>query len=225
MNYISHYYCLKDKNPYTTLGTLLPDIIPHFSYLHNKYFLHFNSQSLNKEEFQLWLGVENHYADDKFFHAMSFFKQGMMRIEEEMHKSLVLKELRRKYLISHVLYELILDHMILERFPEIAEGVYADLEQVDIAKLNMFLKNIIGENEKINLFLGSFERFLDRRFLGFYAIDSNLVKSLHMVSGKISQWDFNKETIDGFTTIIRKMKNEIDFKLVFESIFKHKEIR
>jgi hypothetical protein len=149
----------------------------------------------------------------------------MIRIEEEMHKSLVLKELRRKYLISHVLYELILDHMILERFPEIAEGVYADLEQVDIAKLKMFLKNIIGENEKINLFLGSFERFLDRRFLGFYAIDSNLVKSLHMVSGKISQWDFNKETIDGFTTIIRKMKNEIDFKLVFESIFKHKEIR
>ncbi len=225
MNYISHYYCLKDKNPYTTLGTLLPDIIPHFSFLHNKYFLHYNTQLFNKEEFQLWHGVENHYADDKFFHAMSFFKQGMICIEEEMHKNLILKELRRKYLISHVLYELILDHMILERFPNIAEGIYADLGQVDIAKLRTFLENLIGENEKINLFLDSFDRFLERRFLGFYAIDSNLVKSLHMVSGKISQWDFNKDTIDGFTTIIRKMKKEIDFKLVFESIFKHKDIR
>jgi hypothetical protein len=207
------------------LGTLLPDIIPHFSYLHNKYFLHYNSQSLNKEEFQLWLGVENHYADDSFFHSMSLFKQGMISIEEEMHKNLVLKELRRKYLISHVLYELILDHLILERFPDIAENIYADLEQVDISKLGIFLKKIIGENEKVNLFLDSYDRFLDRRFLGFYGIDSNLVKSLHMVSGKISQWDFNKETINGFTAIIRKMKKEIDFKLVFESIFKHKEIR
>lgn len=207
------------------MGTLLPDILPHFSYLHNKYFLHYDSHLLNKEEFQLWLGVENHYADDSFFHAMSFFKQGMISIEEEMHKSLVLRELRRKYLISHVLYELILDHMILERFPNIAEGIYADLEQVDIEKLRIFLKKIIGENEKVNLFLDSYERFLDRRFLGFYAIDSNLVKSLHMVSGIISQWDFNKETIDGFTAIIRKMKKEIDFKLVFESIFKHKEIK
>ncbi|MCE2962037.1 MAG: hypothetical protein ACK5UE_07465 [Chitinophagales bacterium] len=187
--------------------------------------MHYNSQSLNKEEFQLWLGVENHYADDSFFHSMSLFKQGMISIEEEMHKNLVLKELRRKYLISHVLYELILDHLILERFPDIAENIYADLEQVDISKLGIFLKKIIGENEKVNLFLDSYDRFLDRRFLGFYGIDSNLVKSLHMVSGKISQWDFNKETINGFTAIIRKMKKEIDFKLVFESIFKHKEIR
>jgi len=222
MNFISHYFCLQNKHPYSTLGVVLPDIIPHFSYLHNKYFLHFDRSLLNEEERYLWLGIENHYTDDMLFHSMSDFKQGMKRIEAEMQKS-ELKELKRRYLVSHVLYELILDHMILERSPDILTSFYDDLEQIKIEKVKNFLEKIIGDNAEISILLDSYDRFINRRFLSFYSVDSNLVKSLHMVSGKISQWDYSPSAVNAFTEIVRKMKNEIDFDQVFESIRRHKK--
>ncbi len=224
MNYVSHYYCLKDKNPYSTLGVLLPDILDRFSFLHNKYFSVYNSEFLNKEGNQLWKGIEQHYADDNFFHSLSFFKNGMASIEEEMRKATLLRDLKRKYLISHVLYELILDHMILERHPDIVSGIYSNLAGVDTLELKNFLGNIIGENEEIDLFLDSYVRFLNRKFLNFYAVESNLVKSLHMVSGKISQWEFEENIVQEFVMIIKKIKLETDFDLVFDCIFKHKDI-
>lgn len=224
MNFVSHYYCLKDKNPYSTLGVLLPDILDRFSFLHNKYFSIYNSELLNKEGTQLWQGIEQHYADDKFFHSLSFFKNGMASIEDEMRKTVLLRDLKRKYLVSHVLYELILDHMILERHPEIVSEIYTKLAEVDTRELKKFLGNIIGENEEIDLFLESYGRFLNRRFLNFYAVESNLVKSLHMVSGKISQWEFEENVVQEFVMIIKKIKLETDLDLVFDSIFKHKDI-
>lgn len=218
MNYISHYYCLKNKSPYTTLGVLLPDILPRFSYLHNKYFLHFNANVLNQEERNLWQGIEQHYADDSIFHSSIFFKEGMQRIEELLHSQPELRVLKRRYLVSHVLYELILDHLILERFPDIAKAIYAELDAVNADVFKFFLLNIIGENEGIDLFLESYGRFLKRRFLNFYALPENLVKSLHMVSGKISQWEFDALIVAKFVDIIFQMKNEIDFDMVFDTM-------
>lgn len=224
MNYVSHFYCLKVQNPYYTLGALLPDILNNFSFLHNKHFKSYDPNLLNLEERMLWQGIAQHYADDNFFHSMSFFKKGMLLIEKEMHGNFLLKDLKRKYLISHVLYELILDHMILERSPYIISSIYNDLEAVDTIVLKNFLEKIIGENEEISLFLDSYVRFLNRRFLNFYTVENNLVKSLHMVSGKISQWEFNEEIVKEFVTIIKKVKEEIDLDLVFDCIFKHKDI-
>ena len=224
MNYISHYYCLKDKNPYSILGVLLPDILDRFSYLHNKYFSVYNAELLNKEGAQLWMGIKQHYADDQFFHSMSFFKYGMASIEGEMRKSILLKELKRQYLISHVLYELILDHIIIERQPHIVADIYANLAEVDTLELKIFLENIIGKNEKIDLLLYSNSQFLSRKFLNFYSLESNLVKSLHIVSGKISQWEFEENIVQEFVEIIIKIKKEVNFEVVFDCIFKHKDI-
>jgi hypothetical protein len=203
---------------------MLPDILHRFSFLHNKYFTSYNPQLLNAEGIQLWKGIEQHYADDSFFHSFSFFKNGMVRIEEEMKDSTRLNELKRKYLISHVLYELILDHMILERQSEIVSDIYTKLAEVEVLELKKFLENIIGKNEEIGLFLDSYGRFLNRRFLNFYAVESNLIKSLHMVSGKISQWEYEEKIVQEFAEIIKKIKKETDFDLVFDCIFKHKDI-
>lgn len=224
MNYISHFYSLENKSAYSSLGVLLPDIFPRFSYFHNKFFLRFDVSKLSIEEEEIWRGITVHYSDDIFFHESTFFKHGMQRIEEEMKKDPCLSNLKRKYLISHVLYELILDHLIIQRFPNIVYEIYNHLEFADIGVLNSFLTKIIGEINDIQVLLESFNRFLNRRFLNFYKVDCNLVKSLHMVSGKISQWEYNDLMVDKFTEIIRKMKNEIDFDEVFDSILKHKEI-
>lgn len=218
MNYVSHYYCLKEKNPYYSLGAFLPDILHNFSFIYNRYFRSYDPISLNTSELMLWRGIVQHYQDDAYFHDLSFFKLGMQQIEEAMNKSDALILLKRKFLISHVLYELILDNMILDRHPYLVSEIYDDLDKVNITILRNFLRNIVGENEEIELFLDSFDRFLARRFLGFYSIESNLVKSLHMVTGKISQWEFNDNIVNEFVSIIKMQKQNIDFDMVFDSV-------
>ena len=224
MNYISHYYCLKEKNPYYTLGVFLPDILKNFSFLYNRYFRSYVPTSLNTFELMLWRGIIQHYQDDAYFHDLSFFKLGMQQIEEAMNLSDALILLKRKFLISHVLYELILDNMILDRHPSLELEIYDDLAKIDITILRNFLRNIVGENEEIELYLYSLECFLARRFLGFYSMESNLVKSLHMVTGKISQWDLNDSIVNEFANIIKVQKQKIDFDMLFDSVKQYRVI-
>lgn len=218
MNYISHFYSLPSPSANATLGVLLPDIIPRFSYLHNKFFLHFDSDKLDAEERELWRGIAQHYTDDSIFHELPAFKIGMKRIENEMEKHDSLKDLRRQYLISHVLYELIIDHLLIERYPGIVGDIYKQIDGIEISTVLGFFDKIMDSKVQNDLFLNTFNRFVHRRFLNFYAIDSNLVKSLHMVSGHISQWEYNDITVHDFTSIIRKIKNEIAVDEIFENL-------
>jgi hypothetical protein len=172
----------------------------------------------------LWRGIIQHYKDDAYFHDLSFFKLGMQQIEEAMNLSDALILLKRKFLISHVLYELILDNMILDRHPSLVQEIYDDLAKIDITILRNFLRNIVGENEEIELYLYSLECFLARRFLGFYSMESNLVKSLYMVTGKISQWDLNDSIVNEFANIIKVQKQKIDFDMVFDSVKQYRVI-
>lgn len=221
MNYISHYYCLPNKTSYTVLGVLLPDIFHRFSYWHNKKFLSTDTETLIPSELELWQGIEQHYSDDAYFHNMPSFKEGMRFIEGEMAKSLVLVSLKRKFMVSHILYELILDHLVLARFPNITQDIYSNLEKIDTRIVEQFFRKIIGENQEIEVFLGSFAFFMQRRFLNFYSEPANLVKSLHIVTGTISQWDYNELTISEFSTIIEKTKKRIDFDTIFSQIKSH----
>ncbi len=172
----------------------------------------------------LWRGIIQHYQDDAYFHDLSFFKLGMQQIEEAMNLSDALILLKRKFFISHVLYELILDNMILDRHPTLVLEINDDLAKMDITILRNFLRNIVGENEEIGLYLYSLECFLARRFLGFYSMESNLVKSLHMVTGKISQWDLNDSIVNEFANIIKVQKQKIDFDMVFDSVKQYRVI-
>ena len=125
----------------------MPDILNNFSFLYNRYFRSYDPIFLNTSELMLWRGIIQHYQDDAYFHDLSFFKLGMQQIEEAMNKSDTLTLLKRKFFISHVLYELILDNMILDRHPSLVLEIYDDLAKVDITILSNFLRNIVGENE------------------------------------------------------------------------------
>jgi hypothetical protein len=114
--------------------------------------------------------------------------------------------------------------MILDRHPSLELEIYDDLAKIDITILRNFLRNIVGENEEIELYLYSLECFLARRFLGFYSMESNLVKSLHMVTGKISQWDLNDSIVNEFANIIKVQKQKIDFDMVFDSVRQYRVI-
>jgi hypothetical protein len=221
LNFVSHYYCTKEDNPYYTLGLLFPDIFKKFSFYHNQFFTKFDPKHLTENEAYIWRGIEQHYSDDAYFHSFSEFKHFMARLESEMFKFETLKGLKRKFIVTHILYELILDNLILEQVPDIVTTIYNHLDTCPKIEIQLFLEKIMQKNEAIDVFLESYDRFILRRFLNFYSEERNLVKALHRVTGTIAQWDYNEYTEKDFITVIQIVKSEIDFGKTFERIKSH----
>ncbi len=135
-----------------------------------------------------------------------------------------LKVLKRKFLISHVLYELILDHWILNQDPAIVSQIYQILENLPSNAIENFIRKVIHDKTKIQPLLESYQRFVERRFLNFYSQEENLVKALHRVSGKISQWEYNDLTEKSFISIIKQVKKEIEYEEVFSHVIKTRKL-
>lgn len=224
MNFVSHYYCAKIEHPYYSLGVLFPDIFNKFSYFHNKFFSKFNPELLDENERMIWNGIEQHYKDDAYFHNSFDFKHFNAQIEIEIAQSELLSRLKRRYLVSHILYELILDYLIIQYQPNIVLSIYKDLEVCNKSVIHYFLEKIMEKHTEIDLFLESYDRFILRRFLNFYSEEHNLVKALHRVTGKISDWEYNEDSEGEFLNVIKKIKSEINFGKTFENIKSHKII-
>lgn len=225
MNYISHYHASQGYSDYTRLATLLPDVFSRFSYLHNRYFLHFDPNGLTDFERELWTGIAIHYADDASFHQMDSFFRYCRYIEDDIKASPALQHTKRLYFVSHILYELILDHLVLKSNPIIHDEIYAILDTIDRGKIEQFLRKIIGDDNEISLILKPYDQFSHRRFLNFYSHEENLVKALHRVTGKISQWEYNEETENSFIKIIQKLKLEIPFEKIFQYVEDHRKLK
>jgi hypothetical protein len=45
-----------------------------------------------------------------------------------------------------------------------------------------------------------------------------------MITGKISQWDFNDSIVNEFVNIIKLQKQKIDFDMVFDSVKQYRVI-
>lgn len=170
-----------------------------------------------------WLGIQVHYADDAHFHSMNSFTLFNRKIEKLMENS-ELKNLKRKYLVSHILYELILDHWIIRSKPDIVFQIYGILDDLPLRSMDDFLSKIIQDKGLIKSLLDAQIRFSERRFLNFYQEEENLVKALHRVTGTISQWDYNDLNKKAFISIIKEVKEEIDYEDVFTSVIKNRKL-
>lgn len=217
MNYISHFYVSHSYHDQVRLAALFPDIFPKFSFLHNTYFKKFDHSRLSDIELNYWKGIEVHYADDANFHTMDSFNHFNRRIEELLEQS-SLKASKRKFLISHILFELILDHWILNQEPTIVSQIYKILEKLPPDSIENFIRKIIQDESQIRPLMDSYQRFVERRFLNFYSEESNLVKALHRVTGKISQWEYNDLTEKSFISIIKQVKSEINYEEIFSYV-------
>lgn len=218
MNFLSHFYCSLGQPDLTKLASLFPDIFPKFSYLHNTYFLQIDNNKFDPLELEILHGIDIHYADDKTFHSSDYFKQFNARIDEELKANEVTNLLHRKFLVSHILFELLIDHWIINQEPSIVSEVYQIVDDLDSVILDRFLSKIIAKTEEINILLTAYERFRSRRFLNFYAEESNLVKALHRVTEKISNWEYNEKTEDAFINIIQKIKQEIPYNTILDTV-------
>ena len=170
MNYLSHFYI--DEQPQNSaayhLGLILPDIsrglvkgLGRHTALGNEseFFINLNE------------GCCKHLAADKRFHASHFFEEGSAKCLD-MVKQLPFQEtIHRKWFIGHILFEMLLDRLLVQHLPIVAPRFYSYMNQIEETKLADFMNshNCIDTVR----FLRNFEHFRKVGYIANYP-DNNL---------------------------------------------------
>ena len=170
MNYLSHFYIDEQaqKSAAYHLGLILPDIsrglvkgLGRHTALGNEseFFINLNE------------GCSKHLAADKRFHASHFFEEGSAKCLEKVKQLPFQETIHRKWFIGHILFEMLLDRLLVQHVPIVAPRFYSYMRQIEETKLADFMNshNCIDTVR----FLRNFEHFRKVGYIANYP-DNNL---------------------------------------------------
>ena len=204
MNYLAHYYFDHHKDDaYFNLGLIFPDIIRNIV---KGTKLNLNmEETLPDNEQSLLRGCIQHVQSDKVFHAWEEFHKAMEfvthRIRESRH------DIRRDWFIAHILVELVMDHYLIHKQPDLATNLYTDLESVDTETLVAFLARHDFCN--FDRFREGFDRFLKFRYLETYGESDNIVYALGQISTKMRLDPFTDKQKDLLKDIVLELTTQM----------------
>lgn len=179
MNYFSHFFVdhIPGNHEYNT-GLLLPDVTRNWI----KTFKNHNSGSVSGEQF--YRGCLTHYAADKQFHSSPFFKELFREAGIIINNSAFSSGLNRKWFLAHILLELMIDRILIGRFPELLDAFYFSLSHIKDGDLSVYLREQGMNEADTDYFFENFDHFRKVRYIYYYADNNKFVYSLNRIMMK-----------------------------------------
>lgn len=217
MNFLSHFYFdRKENDPYFNFGLLFPDLLRNFikgAKLKPK----FDQTWDQKELISLDQGCTKHVYSDKIFHGWDGFEDGMQVVIDEIRNSNI--EFRKDWFIAHILVELVLDKILINRHPNLATQLYDDYEQVEMALVKKFITHY--EIEGAEEFSKGFDHFMQVRYLESYREYTNIVYALGRIYTKMKLPPFSKEQKELLLVVAATTEKAMDNRIEeLESLLK-----
>lgn len=175
MNYLSHYYIdNKPGNHYYNSALFIPDFARN--YARGFHLIHLD---LKSNEQQLQLGCIAHLNADKLFHPSPFFKKYSEIINFELKNYEPLTHLNRKWFLSHIIFEMLIDRILVKHFPSTCHSFYNDLNSIDTKTFEEFVLRYAYKN--IDQFMRNFKHFCEVKYLFGYTFNDSFVFSIARV--------------------------------------------
>jgi acyl carrier protein phosphodiesterase len=200
MNFLAHYHFDRTDSPTYNLGLILPDLYRNFNR-----GLRITKAQLNdlQHPSHLLAGSRRHFVSDDRFHSSEVFKSG---------ESMLLNQLRaedapvfdRDYFIAHIYYELLLDHVLLNRYCTLAEELYSDFRSVSKDELKGYL-HMFNKNA-VERFLQGFDHFNEAAYLQSYHEPDSVVFALGKICNKMNIAPFNEDQKIHLLKIMHQLK-------------------
>jgi hypothetical protein len=171
MNFISHYYF--DRHVADNLfavGVSSPDLLSIFLRSVRIKDAHVKAMSartdLSPEQQSFLKGVIRHFDGDKVFHSSEFFFNETHLLAVMLRERFGKFSVPRSFFVSHIMLELIIDKVLIQRDPSILGDYYSNFEQhspSEIAKLTEWIADAPLPN-----YADFIEKFMERKFLYRY---------------------------------------------------------
>lgn len=180
MNYISHFYFFeKPGNPWYNTGLVLPDLVA--AYKRSRFDRHLK-ESDSHHLIQLHEGIQSHFLADRRFHSSELFSQSVHHVKEILVNAGLDKERLRISFLAHIVFEMVLDRIILKRDHEIGTRFYENLEEVNPTILLQYVNTNANTGEG---WMDLFTNFKKHRFLFGYIINESFLYSLNRIISRV----------------------------------------
>lgn len=219
MNFLSHFYFDQHAvNANTVLGTVLPDLLKNANKSWNPRPQKTPERFKGNENLNhLLIGWEKHLAVDLMFHSSDFFAERTQQLKLKLIPILQDSVVRPSFL-AHIGLELLLDHLLIDHHKIDIGSFYENLERVDSAQLNIFLKRC--EINDINQFNKFFNGFKSSRYLERYRQLENISHALERICMRLWENPLTEKVRNQLTVVLELYKKELeaDFMIIFEEI-------
>ena len=195
MNFFAHYYFDKiENNPIHTFGLLTPDLLRNFT--PNDY----DKKRLHHPEIhEIWqLGISKHFLRDKNFHNSEFFTTTYNECHETIRSTFEACEIRRFWFALHVMIEMILDKVLIQKNPQDLDQFYTE-----ISDSKEFIPGLIHQinHQKIDVFMTKIDRFTESKYLYKYLENDGIVYGLNRIFNQVGA-DKSDWTIAQFSKLV-----------------------
>ncbi len=190
MNYLSHYYFDRDEdNKYFNLGLILPDLArAHIAKLRiNPYK---NITFTTKEIASMNDGCNKHFASDRKFHNWMTFVELTNKATDMIRESGD-KDINRDYFITHIMVEILLDKILLDKNPSLADDFYAMIDSVEMDWILKFMRYAGLQDDE--LWKGQHRRFMKAAFLKSYTSVENVIVAVEGVCANLGMIELNDD--------------------------------
>lgn len=184
MNYFAHGMRFTDR-PYYMAGTAVPDwlsIADRKVRMRTKRVAPFADGS-GTIQAEVAGGVLQHLNDDQWFHETRAFVETTSELARGFRSVLGPEDGFRPGFLGHIAMELLLDGVLIERYPDRLEAYYAALEQIDPVEVEVAVNRMSREpTERLAMLL---PLFLREQFLRDYIDPVRLLYRLNQVMRRI----------------------------------------
>jgi hypothetical protein len=190
VNYLSHYYFDRDEdNKYFNLGLILPDLArAHIAKLRiNPYK---NITFTTKEIASMNDGCNKHFASDRKFHNWMVFVELTNKATDMIRESGD-KDINRDYFITHIMVEILLDKILLDKNPSLADDFYAMIDSVEMDWILKFMRYAGLQDDE--LWKGQHRRFMKAAFLKSYTSVENVIAAVEGVCANLGMIELNDD--------------------------------
>ena len=207
MNYLSHYYFDRDEeNKYYNIGLILPDLARHYipKLRINPYK---NITFTTKEISSMNDGTNKHFASDRKFHNWMVFVDVTNRATDMIRESGD-KDINRDYFITHIMVEVLLDKILLDKNPTLADDFYNMIDSVEQDWILKFMRYAGLQDDE--LWKGQHRRFMKARFLETYTSIENVVAAVEGVCRKLDMIELNDDQRQLLIDICEAIQPELE---------------
>ena len=217
MNYFAHGIRYLDR-PYFLAGTAVPDwlsVADRKVRMRAKHVEPFADRS-GTPGAELAAGVLQHLHDDAWFHHTRAFAEVLQELTGLFRELLPRDEDYRPSFLGHIVTELILDGILIERNPAALDTYYAALAEVDPQQVQE-LVNRMARDQTLNLavFIPLFGR---EQFLRDYLEPARLLYRLNQVLRRIKLNTLPSET-EAVLKAAWRIVEQRSGELLLESLF------
>jgi hypothetical protein len=184
MNYFAHAIRFLDR-PYFLAGTALPDwlsVVDRRVRLRARHVAPF-SDGTGTPLADLAAGVLQHLDDDAWFHKTEAFAVASARLTVLFRESLPADDGHRTAFLGHILTEMLLDALLIERYPQQLVDYYAALARVDAAVVEDSANRMARRTtDRLKVFI---PLFTQERFLSDYLESNRLLFRLNQIMHRV----------------------------------------